>query len=61
MVVLIAGDHVPSIPLSDVAGNVNVTPSQTGPTCVNVGVVFGVMVTVIVAVLAHAPATGVNV
>ena len=58
---MIAGDQVPSIPLSEVVGSVKVVPLQTGPTCVNVGVTFGLTVTVIVAVLAHAPAVGVNV
>ena len=56
-----AGDQVPVIPLSEVAGSVNAVPLQMGPTCVNVGVVFGVMVTVIVAVVAHSPAAGVKV
>ena len=58
---MIAGDHVPSIPLSEVVGSVNVVPLQTGPTCVKAGVTFGLTVTVIVAVLAHAPAAGVKV
>ena len=56
-----AGDQVPSILLVEVVGSVNAVPLQIGPTCVNVGVVFGVMVTVIVAVVAHSPAAGVKV
>ena len=58
---MMAGDQVPVIPLSEVLGSVNAVPLQIGPTCVNVGVVFGVMVTVIVAVVAHSPAAGVKV
>ena len=61
VVLLMAGDQVPSIPLSDVVGSVKATPLQIGPTCVNVGVVLGVMVTVIVAVVAHSPLAGVKV
>ncbi len=42
------------MPLFDVVGKAdNVAPEQIGATCVNVGVVFGVTVIVIVAVLAH--------
>ena len=36
-------------------------PEQYGPTGANVGVTFGVMVIVSVAVVAHWPAVGVNV
>ena len=61
VLVLIAGDQVPSILLLEVVGNVKEVPLHTGPTCVNVGVVLGVIVTVIVAVLAHSPAAGVKV
>jgi hypothetical protein len=56
-----AGDQVPLIPLSEVVGSVKTVPLQMGPTCVKVGVVFGVMVTVIVAVVAHSPLAGVKV
>ena len=42
VVVLIAGDQVPSIPLPEVPDSVNAVPLQNGPTCVNVGVFFGV-------------------
>ena len=57
----IAGDQVPVILFVEVPGKVKAVPLQIGPTCVNVGVVCGVMVTVIVAVVAHWPAAGVKV
>lgn len=59
-----AGLHVPVIPLSDVTGNegtaafwqtVNDVPK------LNVGVIFGLTVTVNVVGKAHNPAVGVNV
>ena len=57
-----AGAHVPVIPLFDVVGNADkVAPEQIGATAVNVGVIFGLTVTVNVAVVAHWPAAGVNV
>ena len=50
------------IPLFDVVGKAGiVAPEQYGPACVNVGVVVGFTVIVIVAVVAHCPASGVNV
>ncbi len=53
-VLSIAGDHVPLIPLFDVVGSaLIVAPEQNGPTDVNVGVMFGVIVMVSVAVVAH--------
>ncbi|ESU27101.1 hypothetical protein FLJC2902T_22470 [Flavobacterium limnosediminis JC2902] len=56
------GDHVPTIPSLEVVGNVvNDPPAQIGATCVNVGVTLGVTVIVIVAVVAHSPASGVKV
>ena len=60
-VLLIAGDQVPVIPLSEVVFNVNDPPLQIAATCVNVGVTFGLTVTLIVVVVAQAPAVGVNV
>ena len=49
-----AGDQVPVIPLFEVVGKAaKLAPEQTAATCVNVGVVFGVTVIVIVAVVAH--------
>jgi hypothetical protein len=57
-----AGDQVPVTAFVEVVGNAAMfAPEQTAATCVNVGVVFGVTVIVIVAVLAHNPAVGVNV
>ena len=60
-VLLIAGDQVPVIPLFDVVGNADkVAPEQIEFTCVNVGVTFGLTVTVIVDCVAHTPVVGVN-
>ena len=63
MVLFNAGDQLPEIPLSDVVGNgVIVCPAQYVPTGgVKVGVMFGVTVMVIDALVAHCPASGVNV
>jgi hypothetical protein len=60
-VLFTAGDQVPEIPLFDVVGRENVPPEQIAGTCVKVGVTFGLTVTVIVAVVPHCPAFGVNV
>ena len=50
------------MPLSDVAGNAGATdPEQIGATAAKVGVMFEVIVTSIVATVAHWPASGVNV
>ena len=57
----IAGDQVPVILFVEVPGKVKAVPLQIGPTCVNAGVVCGVIVTVIVSVVAHCPAAGVKV
>ena len=56
-VLLIAGLHVPLMPLFDVAGSVKVPPVQIAGTCVKVGVVPLFTVTVMVAVVVHWPAT----
>ena len=62
VVLLNAGDHVPVIPSLDVVGNADkFTPLQIAATCVNVGVTVGFTMMVIVAVVAHWPAVGVNV
>ena len=54
MVLSIAGDHVPVMPLFDVVGKaLIVAPEQNGPMDVNVGVIFGLMVIVKVVVVAH--------
>jgi len=56
------GFQVPVILLFDVVGSAaNMAPEQIGDTCVNVGVTFGFTTMVIVAVVAHCPAVGVNV
>ena len=57
-----AGDQVPVILFSDVVGNAfNVPPEQIGATALKVGVTFGLTVIVNVVVVAHCPASGVNV
>ena len=49
-----AGAQVPVMPLLDVVGNgANTAPEQIGGTTVNVGVIFGLTVTVKVVVVAH--------
>ena len=61
-VLLIAGAHVPVIPLLEVVGNAErVPPEQIGATALKVGVRFGLTVIVKVVVVAHWPAAGVNV
>ena len=60
-VLLTAGDQVPVMPLFEVVGNVKLPPEQIGVTCVKVGTVCALTVTVIVVVVAHSPAAGVNV
>jgi hypothetical protein len=61
-VLLIAGDHVPVIPLLEVVGKGEIeAPLQNGPTALNTGVTFGVMVMVKFAEVAHCPAAGVKV
>ena len=57
-----AGDQVPVIPSIDVVGNGdNSAPEQIAATGLNVGVKFGLTVTVNVVVVAHWPAVGVKV
>jgi len=58
------GLHVPVILLVDVVGRVGTVPPAQIVNVVpklNVGVMFGLTVTVNVAVVAHCPAVGVNV
>ena len=58
----IAGDHEPVIVFVLVVGNAEIdSPEQYGPTALNVGFVFGVIVIVFVVVKAHCPVVGVNV
>ena len=57
-----AGLQLPVIPFKEVPGRVKVVPAQTGPTGPNVGTVAGVYITmVILAVVAHCPASGAKV
>ena len=59
---IVAGLHVPVIPLVDDAGSAGaVLFWQSGPICVNVGVTWLVITTSIVATLPHWPAAGVKV
>ncbi len=51
---LIAGDHVPLMPLLDLIGNAaRVALEQIGATCVKVGATVGFTTIVIVVVVAH--------
>ena len=62
MVLSKAGDQAPVMPLLDVVGSGDrVAPEHIGPTAVNVGVMLELTTIVIVAVVAHWPAAGVNV
>ena len=61
-VLIVAGLHVPVIPLLDNAGNAGALEFwHNGPIAENVGVTCGSMIMVNVAVVAHCPAAGVNV
>jgi acetyl-CoA carboxylase alpha subunit len=58
----VAGLHVPVILLVDVVGSTGaVVPEQIGSIASNVGLMLGLTVTSIVVVVAHCPASGVNV
>ena len=58
----VAGDQVPVIPLVDVVGNVGaVDPLHIGFIAANDGIMLEETVTVSVVVVAHWPASGVNV
>ena len=60
-VLLNAGDQLPVIPSSDVAGNVGaVAPLQRAGMEANEGVMIGLTVTVIKAVAKHDPEAGVK-
>jgi hypothetical protein len=61
VVLFTAGDHVPLIAFNEAVGSEIVPLLQIGATCVNVGVTGGPTLTVIVAVVAHAPVAGVKV
>ena len=59
---IVAGLHVPVIPLVDVVGNAGaVLFWHNGPIAANVGVICGLIVTLSDAVVAHCPAAGVKV
>ena len=61
-VLLSAGDQVPVIPSMEVVGSGNsVPPEQIGATTANVGVTLEFTIIVNEAVVAHWPASGVNV
>ena len=61
-VLLIAGDHVPDIPLLLVVGKGGMlSPEQKGPTGLNVGVVSALTVIVIVVEIAHSPTLGLKI
>ena len=61
-VLIVAGLHVPGIPLFDVAGRAGaVLFWHSGPIAVKVGVICGSTVMLSVAVIAHWPADGVKV
>ena len=60
----VEGDQVPVMPFVEVAGSVGTIPPAHMVNAVpksNVGVMFGLTVTVNVVVVAHCPAVGVNV
>jgi hypothetical protein len=62
VVLIVAGLHVPLMPLFDVAGSVGAVAFwQSDPIAVNVGVICGLIVMLSVAGIAHCPADGVNV
>ncbi len=62
MLLTVAGVQVPVIPLIDVVGNTGAAvPEQIGAMAAKVGVTAGITVTSIVVVVAHRPASGVNV
>jgi hypothetical protein len=45
----IAGDHIPEIPFVELVGSGDIVPpEQNGPTCINKGLAFGVIVMLIV-------------
>ena len=61
-VLIVAGFHVPVIPLVEVAGRAGATEfRQSGPIWVNEGTTAGVTVIVREAVVAQIPASGVKV
>lgn len=64
MLLTVEGDHVPLMPLIDVVGNTGTVPPEQIDNelpMLNVGVIFGVTVTLKFAGTAHAPVAGVKV
>ena len=61
VVLLMAGDQEPVMPLFEVVGSINEPPEHIGATCVKVGVTLALTVTEIVLALAHWPASDVKV
>ena len=62
VVLIVAGLHVPVIPLLDVVGNAGAPEFwQSGPIAVNVGVTGAVMTMVMVVLVPHWPPLGVKV
>jgi len=61
-VLIVAGLHVPVMPLFDVAGNAGAPEFwQSGPIAVNVGVTGALITIVMVVLVPHCPLLGVNV
>jgi len=61
-VLIVAGLHVPVMPLFDVFGSDGAALFwQSGPICANVGVICVEITISIVVMVAHCPAAGVNV
>lgn len=61
-VLMVAGLHVPVMPLVDVAGNAGaVLFWHSGPICVNVGVICVAITMLMGTLVAHCPAAGVKV
>ena len=59
---MVAGFHVPLMPLFETAGNVGAAdPIQSGPICVNTGVIWTSIDISMVVATAHWPGFGVKV
>ena len=56
-----AGDQLPVTPFVELVGRVIVPPEHIGAIVLNVGIVDGLTFTVVVTVVAQAPAVGVKV
>ena len=61
-VLMVAGFHVPAIPLLDIVGKAGAVAFwQSGPICMNVGVTCDVITIFMVVTAAHCPVLGVKV